>query len=246
MSGAQIAGYPWKYSGQALSQVYETTFIQYRPANTAPPDLVPPLDQTAQINATLAGFVSTLTNANRHATAGAPVTWDSPDPSKPRMAGFFDPAVLAEGDYLVGPFTQGQENQTFYVSQNAAPSPPVIVRCNAVLDFARGIVPVTFGAQAPLDDQAGTEVAMAAAWPGSVLREGRGQEGDTKLPGDVKLGGYLVLLPPNLPFAPRSGDILSITTWLSQAIVPEGTRLIVVMSEGTLDGWKLLCTEAST
>ena len=251
MSGAEIAGYGAKYAGLAMSQVFQTTFAQYRPINSAPPDLTPALDPTCLLQSVVPGFVTTLANANRHGSLGnggnlAAVTWDAPDPAKPRQAAFIDPAILALGDYIVGPYMQGQENQTLYVSLIAAPSPIVVVRCNAVLNVVRGVVPTVFGAQPPLDDQAGDEVALANGWPASVLREGRGQEGDTKLPGDVKLGGYLVLMPVSVPAALRSGDILTITSWLDNPIIPVGTRLIVAMAEGTPDGWKLLCQEAMT
>jgi hypothetical protein len=141
---------------------------------------------------------------------------------------------------------QGGTSETMYVSQIAAPSPPVLVRCNAVMDLSRGVTPTVFGPQAPLDTQAGTETPLGQGWPGSVLREGRGQEGDTKLPSDVKLGGYLVLLPPNIPISLRSGDTFTITSWVDDPLAAYGVRLEVAMAESTPDGWKLLCQEVMT
>lgn len=227
MSGSALAGLGWKYSAQAMSQVFGTTFAQYRPTAA----LSPAVNGATPIAAALPGYMT------QDAYQMKPKALD---PAKPKCDAVFDPAVLAPGDYLVGPIEQGGVTETFFVTSIQAPAPPRAIRCNAVINVTRSIVPTVFGTQPALDTQPGNEEVVLNGWPGSMIREGRGQEGDLKLPGDVKLGGYIVLLPPSTPVVLRSGDALTNT------LAAQDMRAVVAMTEETPDGWKLLVQETST
>ena len=231
MSGALLAQLGWKEAALAISSVFGTTWAQYRPTGALLPWT------GTLINAALPGYV----------TPDAYTRKPKPfDPAKPKAHAVFDPAVLAVGDYLAGSITQGGTQEAFFVANLQAPAPPGATRCNAVADFTRGVVPTEFGAQPALDMQIGNETVLAQGWPISVLREGRGERGDTNLPSDVKLGGFICLVPLSIPTDLRSGDVLTINTWLDNPNAPGGVRLIVAMAEGGPDGWKLLAQQATT
>ena len=190
----------------------------------------PPLSGTL-LNAALPGYVT------QDAYQQKPKALD---PAKPKCDAVFDPAVIAPGDYLVGSIEQGGVVETFFIATIQAPAPPRAIRCNVLVTITRPAPRTVFGVQPALDTQPGQEVAILTAWPASLLREGRGQDGDVRLPGDVKLGGYIVLLPPSLPVLLRSGDTLTSVT------SKNSMRMVVATVEETPDGWKLLVQETST
>jgi hypothetical protein len=230
-----LASLGWKLSAQTLSQVFGTIYTQYRPTGALLPLSATPLTTT------LPGYFAPKASDMKPGAIPAPF-----DPAKPRCVAAVDPAALALGDYVVGPFMAGGASETLYVASIQAPSPPGFVRCNAMVDFTRGIESTIVGAQPSLDMQAGQETVIAQGWPISVLREGRGERGDTGLPSDVKLGGFMCLAPASIPTDLRSGDTLTVTNWLNNPNNPGGIRLIVAMAECTPDGWKLLAQEAMT
>jgi hypothetical protein len=238
MAQAGLAGIAWKYAALAISNVFGTTYVQYRPGIVGPVGGVPPVPiQSGNILAeALPGYFTT----NAYKATPPPL-----DSLKPRCHAVFDPATIQPGDYLLGPLSVGGVTETFFIFDNSSPSPPLAMRCDGVVNVDRGVVPLVFGPQAPLDAQLGNGVGVMVGWPASILRDGRGQGGDVKLPGDVKLGGFLVNLPPNLPVALRSGDAITVTSWFSSP-APDPLRLIVVAAVGGNDGWLLQCEEAAS
>ena len=225
-TGAALAQIGWKKAAAAIGRVFGTSFAQYRPAGP-----LLPVSPAFQLATALPGYITAdLTG----------MTLKGFDPAKPRGTAAIDPSVIQEGDYLIGGLMQGAAADTFFVSDISAPVPPGVVRCNVVLNVTRPAPSSVFGAQPALDDQEGGEVVVLQGWPASMIREGRGERGDTGLPGDVKLGGFIVLLPPSVPASLRSGDILT------DAADGDALRVIVAMAEHTPEGWKLLVQEAAT
>jgi len=155
--------------------------------------------------------------------------------------GIFDATSVLAGDLLFSA-TGG----TYFIGGLEPTHSRLCVRCNAMINVTRGAQPVAMGAQAPLNVQEGSETVIAQEWPASILREGRGERGDTSLPDDVKLGGFILLLPSTLPAAMRSGDVISIVQWLDASADPMSVRIIVSMAEATNAGWRLLGMEAAT
>jgi hypothetical protein len=233
MSGALLAQLAWKKTGAAMARVFGTTYAQYRPSGASNP-----VTSLTQIGTAVPGYIVSSMAGMRPGATPAPF-----DPAKPRCVGALDPAVLALGDYLIGPFMQGGNPETLFVAQIAAPAPPSLVRCNCIVNVTRGVLPTTAGAQAPLDIQMANESVTLVQWPASVIRDGRGQEGVVRLASDVKQGGYLALLPSSVPFAIQSDDRLTVTAWLNTADNPGDMILIVATEECTPDGWKLLLQE---
>lgn len=221
-----LAGLGWKYAAQAIAQVFGTTFAQYRPAT-----YTQAIVSNNLVQAALPGYIT------QDAYQAKPKALD---PGKPKADAVFDPSALRPGDYLVGALELGGVPETFFVTSIQAPAPPRAIRCNALCTITRPNPASAFGVQAALDTQPGNETAILEGWPASMLREGRGETGDVKLPGDVKLGGYIVLLPPSVPVALRSGDTVS------NLLAPNSMRAVVAMAEQTPDGWKLLVQETST
>ena len=224
MSGA-IAALGWKYSALAISQIFGVTFAQYRPtAATAA------IVTGNRINAALPGYLT----PNAYQKTPMPM-----DPAKPRCHAVFDPAALAPGDYVVGALAVGGATETFYIATIQSPAPPAAVQCNALVNVTRGVVPTTFGAQAPLDTQIGNETIILQGWPASWIPTGRSAAGPEQLPGDVNLGAYTVLLPPSIPVTLRSGDAIT------NLLAPGYIRAIVAAADQTQDGWRLLVQQAS-
>ncbi len=225
-----LAQLGWGIAASVIGSIFDTTFSQYRPGYAA--ELA---GNGTLVNTELPGYVT----ANAYQKTPMPL-----DPSKPRAHLVFDPASLRPGDYLTGALETGGAIETFFVSTVQSPAPPCGVRCNAVVNVTRAPAAASgnagFGVIAPMDTQIGGEQEILTGWPASVLREGRGQNGDVNLPDDVKLGGYLILLPPSIPTELRTGDVLTNTT------APENIRMVVAMAEQTHDYWKLLAQEATS
>ncbi len=222
---ALLAELGWKIAAEVMSAVFGTVFAQYRPAGA-----LLPLASGNEITASLPGYVT----PNAYQKTPMPL-----DPAKPRCHAVFDPAAIAPGDYVVGPLQSGGVPETFFIATIQSPAPPSAVRCNAVVNVTRSVQTTSAGAQAPLDIQAGNELVLLQAWPVSIVPTGRSSTGDVRLPGDVNLGAYIVLLPPSVPVLLRSGDTITNTS------APQAIRAVVAAADQTPDGWRLLVQQAS-
>ena len=82
---------------------------------------------------------------------------------------------------------------------------------------------------------AGSEAAELTAWPASVLTKSRGEMGDTRLPGDVKLPWSEILLPYG-GIELRFGDVI---------LDDNAVRYTVSATERTDLGWRLLAVQTT-
>jgi hypothetical protein len=194
--------------GRATSAVGQPV-TQYRPYNP-----LAPLDGSAVVSIFLATF-----DAEPTLKMTAPVTV-----GRNLFYLLADATNLAVGDYLIG--SQAQ----FFVASMELLRPPVMIRTNAVVTLVRPSVGLSNGLNPPGGDSAATETTILAGWPASVLTGGRSERGDVDLPGDVKMGGWQILLPDTLGIEIRGSDILVDQT---------GLRHVVISAESNPMGWRI-------
>lgn len=159
-------------------------------------------------------------------SAGAPGFKRQPMPGKPHWYALLDAAYVQVGDYISGP--QG----TFFVAALAAIAPPLVVRCDRVLDLVRAEDGPVGGIEGYGGETRCNLRPILGGWPASVLTVSSASRG--ALPADGPGVLWRVLLPV-LPVEPRSADLL---------IGEDGTRLVVGAAEGTAEGWRLLARQA--
>ena len=142
-----------------------------------------------------------------------------------------DPALTSIGDDLVGAIWPGGTSQTFFISSMDLPAPIQVVNCNRVLTFSRpsgqNPGPSYYGG-----DIAATETPLLTAWPAAVAAKGKRQSGEVRLPGDMDLPWYEILLPPSVPV-----QLLSMDVVMDDQAIP--VRYVVSETEQTTLGWRL-------
>jgi hypothetical protein len=156
--------------------------------------------------------------------------------------GTFDPTLVQIGDYMVEP-----EMGTFFVAALNPVSYSLCVLCNHTMTFSRpGSMsssdtgaPMTSEGQPDTDaahdyyggDIASAETSLMTGWPAAVLTKSRGSLGETKLPGDVRLASFEILMPavPGVILQPDD-----------QGTDENGLRYTVSSPELTSYGWRLL------
>ncbi len=155
-------------------------------------------------------------------------------PAKPGQAIFYllgDAAGLALGDYLIA------QDGTFFVASMENVKPAMVLRTNATLTLVRPQTGTSAGTNAPGGDSTATETTLLAGWPACVLSAGRGDRSDVDLPGDIRMGGWEILLPPTLSVDIRSDDILVDTDLL---------RRVVIEAELSPTGWRIQAVQETT
>jgi hypothetical protein len=149
----------------------------------------------------------------------------------PLFEGAFDAAYTQPGDYLVGP------TYTWFIASQAPLLPVVCVKATRTVNVGRpGVTDgVGLGTYGGLQRQLATPVLQN--WPASVVSHGFGMD-RVDLPGDAKLGGWIVLLPV-LPcnVMLRTGDL--VTDDLGRAGVVSWAELSDL-------GWRLFVRQAAT
>jgi len=134
------------------------------------------------------------------------------------------------GDYLVQP-----DGDTYFVTTLDDFSPVRLVLCNAVVTITKPAIMLTVGYNPGYGgDDRSDEPVVATGWPAALIKGPRGEVGDAKLPGDVKLPWEELLLPP-IPGTILRNDM--IVTYNDGA---EDRRLILSMVELTSLGYR--CT----
>lgn len=159
-------------------------------------------------------------------SAGMPGFKRQPMPGRPYWYALLDAAYVQVGDYLCGP--QG----TFFVASVAALAPPLVVRCERVVDVVRAEETAAGGLEGYGGETRCTQQTVLRGWPASVLATSLASRG--MLPADGQGGTWRVTLPV-LPVEPRPADLL---------VADDGTRFVVATAEGTAEGWRLLARQA--
>lgn len=158
----------------------------------------------------------------------APTPWVS----KSEWFGLFDPTNVLVGDYIVSGFTPA----TFFVASIEPLAPIMVIYCNSILNVGRTIGEIPAGENPPGGDQGYNEARLLTGWPAAVMEGGgKQQRSDLNLPGDVNIGGWTVWLPLTPGVNIRGDDILTDQV---------GLRHLVVASELTQRGWRIVTIEA--
>lgn len=191
-------------------------FSQYRPLTASNAIAAPNLLQTLQASFNAQDF-----------KYGKPNGY-----GKPAWYCLADGRVLAVGDYLTG------NGSTHFIAAMQPLLPILAVECNRVVTVYRPQQQPGVGAVGYGGNTAANETAIITAFPASVLQGTKGENGDVKLPGDVRNAWWSILLP-NIPGAVylRSDDV----------IVDEFARRYTVSSAEQTDlGWRLTALESET
>lgn len=135
-----------------------------------------------------------------------------------------NPSLLKIGDYLVEP-----NEGAFFIAALDPIAYPVAVRCNRTISISRP------GAAPPGDDYYGGDIAAdevveMVGWPASVTIKSRGSMGETRLPGDVRIGSFEILVP-------FGGMEIKVDDQITDEA---GTRYTVSSPEKTSRGWRML------
>ena len=147
-----------------------------------------PSDATAPIvPANLLGTAQVLFDTSPELNQGIPRKRDKPE----EWYAATGTAGVTIGDYLVTPLAE-----TYFITTIDPFRPYRAVLCNRM-------VTITNPASMPLQglnlgyggDLAATETPVITGWPASLIKGPRGDSGDLKLPGDVKLPWEDMLLP---------------------------------------------------
>ncbi len=144
--------------------------------------------------------------------------------------GAFDTTGIAVGDYLATP-----SSATLFIAAMDPFRPARLVLCNRTVDVLQPAAKIGFGAIGGYGgDTRAAETVLASAWPCAMVQGTKGETGDTRLPGDVKLPWSIVLLPA-IPGVVLRNDLilvddLNFRRVVSQAeLTPLGWRLSVVL-----------------
>jgi hypothetical protein len=152
--------------------------------------------------------------------------------AKPVWFGMFDPTITQVGDYLVGPLG------TFFIASQNVPQPMQVVLCNHAVTISQPATEGSFGASTEYGgDIVGTETILATAWPCSMLQGTKGEQGTSRLPGDVKQPWSIILLPP-IPGVNLRNDLI--------ATDETGQRHVLSSTELSALGWRITVALVTT
>jgi hypothetical protein len=137
------------------------------------------------VSGNLLGSLTCLFDTTPAMTQQRPSQFGKPD----SWYGAFDATSVQVGDYLVDA-TYG----TFFVASLELFRTAKMVLCNEVLTFGRPGSPIP-GAKYYGGATGATLSQLLASWPAAVIQGVKGESGELKLPGDVRLPWAIVMLP---------------------------------------------------
>lgn len=143
-----------------------------------------------------------------------------------------DGRLTCPGDYLV----RVTDGAIWFIGAQQQLLPIVAIDCNASVSVHRTSVSVDCGPQGYAGLQSPPDILGTAdsPWPASILLGGRALAA-IGLPGDVKEGGWRILLPPSVPIPILAGDLM---------IDDLQRRFAVESAELTDLGWRITANEA--
>lgn len=121
----------------------------------------------------------------------------------PYRQAWADWSYLRVGDYLAGP------EGVAFVAQIEPPKPMLVVMTNAVMSLARPARPLLAGLNQYGAVMPGTETFLLDGFPASLLTGGMGARTNMGLPDDVKVPGFVALLPVVPGVTPQVADVMS-------------------------------------
>jgi hypothetical protein len=182
---------------------------QYRPQN-----ILSPLDNSAVVSVFMAAF-----DSEAELQLSRPI-----GVGKSAFYLLANASNLGVGDYLIG--TMG----TFFIASLEDLRPPLVIRTNASLSLVRPVTGASAGLNPPGGDSLATETTIFADWPASVAIGGRTDPGEVALAGDLRMGGWQVLLPAISGVEIRGSDIL---------VDQQSLRRVVIAAELSAMGWRV-------
>lgn len=214
MNGDLIA--PLFNIGPRISaEVLGTAYQQFRPSG--------PYNPTG--NDKLIATIPAWITADKAGKGNGPFTY-----AKPVCYGMVDPDVITVGDYLIGQFG------TFFVASKDGVMQTQLVRCNLTATISRP-GPGTADPDYYGGDTQSSLTPILTAWPASIIQGTKGEAGEVKLPGDVKMAWVSVLLPSVGGVEILPGDWITTT---------EATPMVYTVSSRELTplGWRLSAATA--
>ena len=151
-------------------------------------------------------------------------------PSRSYAVMLGDPALVQQGDYLVG-------DDTHFVARVEPLRPALCVLCDQVVDFLSTDSVTNAGTNAYGGRTDDTDILIAQGWAVSMSARTHSEQDVTKLPSDIRAAYYDVLAPPipdvTLSFGMRLQD-------------SAGQDYEIVSAEESPFGWRLLVGLATT
>lgn len=212
MDGVKLNSKVWAGYAKAAKKV-GTPYQHFRPSSASNP----------------------LASGNR--LADLPVSLNANDPkySRPNMYGkstwyaVADGSALQVGDYIVG--IEG----TLFVAALQQLLPIFMVDCNRTITVLRPTMDSGVGQVGYGGDTSATEQPLMTGWPASVLQWTKGEMNEVKLPGDLRVPWWTVLVPAWHGVTLRMSDI--ITDDLNR-------RYVISSAELTDLGWRLTAMQS--
>ncbi len=145
--------------------------------------------------------------------------------------GIFDASYTQSGDYLLQP------GRTLFIATQQGLAEPLCVQTNRRVTIARALPPGALGANEYGGSILGNTDILMENWPASVLGVNDAGHPTAGLPTDVSVPFWTVLMPAWADVILQTGDLFSDDL---------GRRAVVVGSELTEMGWRLVVKQAST
>ena len=191
-----------------------TDYAQYRPSDA--------LDPLATVLATLSASFD----------AKAPYGFAAPNEyGDARWYGLLDTSAVQPGDYLTG------QGGTFFIAAVQPLLPAFCINCNATLSVLH--VPASAAVGVQIDYSAvyaDAETEIMAGWPASLLFGGQRSQSEARLPGELALPAFTVLLPAFAGVTIQPSDVLRDS---------DGVRYVVQAAELSDLGWRLNARRAA-
>ena len=199
----------------------------YRPAGPADP-LAPAnrfLRMTAAFNAADPTF-------RRSTNYGQPVWY-----------AIFDSAYTRPGDYVV----ESEGRNVWFIASQPHLLPVVCVMTNRVMSFFRPSAPKLPGANRYGGVDRDRTEQLLSNWPARIVAGDSGEREPARLPSDVRLGGYKVLLPASAQLSERGASAAAGTLRADDFIADDlGRNYVIDSTELTELGWRLSVKLATT
>lgn len=165
------------------------------------------------------------------------------DYGKPVWYGVFDSAYTRPGDYLV----EQASARTWFIAAQPHLLPIVCVLTGRVVSIFRPAAPGLPGANGYGGLNRRDLRPLLRNWRASVLAGGAGEREPARLPADVRVGGYKVLLPASAKVGMPDRRELQDTLRADDLMTDDLGRNYVISSAELTDlGWRLSVTLSST
>lgn len=142
----------------------------------------------------------------------------------PTWMGLFNGNQTQPGDILVGP--QGM----FFIAAMQKTLPIYCIQAERLVSVLRVVMDSAVGAIGYGGDTPATEQVLMSGWPASILQGTKGETNEAKLPGDVRVPWWIVLMPAWPGLVLRTSDIITDDL---------GRKYAISSAELTDMGWRM-------